>query len=217
MFINYSNISKSELFSNIPVADIPKAINCLNGYTKDFSANESIFKANGKYNYSGIVLNGNLSENQLFPDGSNVLIRSIGQGELFAYSGDNSTYITATEKSTILFLKLPAITETNYCNCKYHTIIMENFIRILIRNNKYLNQKIKIVSRHTIREKLILFFQLLSTKQKSNTIKLNMSHEKLADAICSERSAVSRELSNMKRDNLIEKNGKYIKLKDTSN
>lgn len=216
MFINYSVLAKSELFSSIPVMDIPKAVQCLQGKVKMFSKDELIFKSNGTDNQPGIILEGKLTVTQLFSDGSNVLIRNIGATELFgvflACGGDDSTYVTAAEDSIILFLKLPVTSDINPCNCKYRLIVMENLIRILIKNNKYLNQKIKIISRQTIREKLMQFFHSQIQLQNSRTIKLDMNREKLAEFICSDRSAVSRELSRMKKEGIIEINKNVIKI-----
>lgn len=215
-FINYSNLSKTQLFSRIPVMDIPKAVECLEGYARTFSPNELIFKNNGTANHPGIVLSGSLTVTQLFPDGSTVLVKTINPGELFGVfvevGMDESTYVTASTQSSVLFLKLPVSPDSKACICKYRMVIMENLVKILIKNNIYLNQKIKIISRHTIREKLLQFFQIQSGMQKSRTINLNMNREKLAEYVCSDRSAVSRELSNMVKDNLIELKGKTVTL-----
>ena len=207
MFINYSVLSKSALFSRIPIIELPNAVKCLQGYTKKISANELVYKTD-EQNMPGIVLAGNLCLSQLFPDGTSVLIRTINTGELFGLflTCDRNTdaYITAVEDSTILFLKLPVYQDVPACNCQYRSVILENLIRILIKNNIYLNQHIKIISRPTIREKLLEFFNMLINNQNSDTIHLTMTREKLAEYICADRSALSRELGRMQKDRLIE-------------
>lgn len=216
MLINYSILSKSALFARIPKTDLLKAINCLQGYTKIFEPGELINKP-FKNSTPGIVLSGSLSLTQIFQDGSTVLIKNINPGELFGifltFEGDNTSCITASGKSVVLFLNLPINDEESSCNCIYRMIIMENLVKILIQNNIYLNQKIKIISRYTIREKLLQYFQMLSHAQRSRTIQLNMSREKLAEYICSERSAVSRELNKMDKEGIIKLEKQFITLK----
>lgn len=71
-----------------------------------------------------------------------------------------------------------------------------------------MKQKIQILSRPTLREKLMLFFKNQKQIQKSNHLKLNMTREKIARYICAERSAVSRD--RMQNDGLIKLEGKAI-------
>lgn len=216
MFINYSILSKSELFSKIPVMEIPNAVKCLQGFTKNFSSEEAVYKSE-QQRVPGIVLSGKLSVSQLFPDGSTVLIRMINPGELFgvfsACDVNKSNFVTAIENSSVLFLRLPVCQENvPACNCTYRSVILENLIKILITNNVYLNQKIKIISRPTIREKLLEFFMMQSKKQNSNTINLNMTREKLADYLCTDRSALCRELGKMQKEKIIRVEGKSVEV-----
>lgn len=196
--------------------EIPNAVKCLQGFTKNFSSEEAVYKSE-QQRFPGIVLSGKLSVSQLFPDGSTVLIRTINPGELFgvfsACDVNKSNFVTAIENSSVLFLRLPVCQENvPACSCKYRSVILENLIKILIRNNVYLNQKIKIISRPTIREKLLEFFMMQSKKQNSNTINLNMTREKLADYLCTDRSALCRELGKMQKEKIIKVDGKNVEI-----
>lgn len=54
------------------------------------------------------------------------------------------------------------------------------------------------------------YFRILSTKSGSATITINMSREQLAHYLCVNRSALSHELNEMKRDGVIDINKKKI-------
>lgn len=214
MFYRYSALTKCKLFDRIPLQDLQKAIKCLKGFDKTYADKETVYCAGMDSFLPGIVLNGALLINQIFPDGSEILLRTIEPGELFgvslAYEDDENTFITASGETSVLFLHLPGKNYTSDCNCQYRMIILENLIQIIATNNRIMKQKIQILSRPTLREKLMLFFKNQKQIQKSNHLKLNMTREKIARYICAERSAVSRELSRMQDDGLIKLEGKAI-------
>ena len=72
------------------------------------------------------------------------------------------------------------------------------------------NERIKILTRTTIRNKLLEFFKIEQTKNHSKNIYLPFNYSDLAAYIGSNRSAVSRELSYLKEEGFIEVKGKKI-------
>lgn len=81
-------------------------------------------------------------------------------------------------------------------------------LMLLAQKNLMLHQKIEILSKHTIRERLLCFFE--QRGQKELTIVLN--REELAAFLCVERSALSAELSKMQRDGILVYKGNYFRL-----
>ena len=69
-----------------------------------------------------------------------------------------------------------------------------------------------MLSNKSIRDKLLDYFRILSKKTGSKVIYLPMSYTELADYLAVNRSALSREIKNLKDDELIETKGKRIKL-----
>ena len=216
--IDYQLLTKCKLFDRIPFEDLPKAVNCLRGFTKNYCDKESVYSAGSDLEnfVPGVVLSGKVQINQIYPDGGIVFLRNVEAGELFgvslAYEDDENTFINACQNTTILFLHLPGKNYKNDCSCQYRMIILENLIQILATNNRVMKQKIQILSRPSLREKLLLFFANQKQSQKTATIQLNMTREKIAQYICAERSAVSRELSRMQDDGVIKIDGKSVTL-----
>ncbi len=216
-FYDFRKISKTKLFERIPPVDIPNAIKCLGGFQKTFANEEAIYGIKSENFLPGLILDGCVHINQIFPDGSTVLVRTAYSGDLFgvsqAFEKDENIFVTSSGKTNVLFLHLTSKDFANSCNCKYKMIILENLISILSKNNKLLNEKIHILSRSSLREKLILFLSNQQNIQKSNIIQLNMTREKIAQYINADRSAVSRELGKMQQDGLIEIKNKSIRIK----
>ena len=69
-----------------------------------------------------------------------------------------------------------------------------------------------MLSKRSIREKLLSYFNILSSKSFSKNIVLPFSLTSLADYLSVDRSAMMRELKNLIDEGFISKNGNKIKL-----
>ena len=76
-------------------------------------------------------------------------------------------------------------------------------IKVLARKNLFLTRKMSHLSRKTIREKLISYLSEEGSRQGSADIHIPFNRQQLADYLSVERSALSRELSKMKDEEMI--------------
>ena len=74
------------------------------------------------------------------------------------------------------------------------------------------NERIEILTNKSIRNKLLAYFKMMYKKNNSKVIYLPFSLTDLADYLCVDRSAMSRELKNLKDEGFIEIKNKKIKL-----
>ena len=81
--------------------------------------------------------------------------------------------------------------------------VMDNMIKVLARKNLFLTRKMSHLSRKTIREKLISYLSEEGSRQGSADIHIPFNRQQLADYLSVERSALSRELSKMKDEEMI--------------
>ncbi len=75
---------------------------------------------------------------------------------------------------------------------------------ILAKKILILNQKIDIISQRTTREKLMTYFEIQKGIAKSDKFTIPYNREELADFLFVDRSAMSRELSRMRDEGLID-------------
>lgn len=94
----------------------------------------------------------------------------------------------------------------------FYNQFLKNLINILTTIIAKANERIEVLSNKSIRDKLLDYFRILSKKTGSKVIYLPMSYTELADYLAVNRSALSREIKNLKDDELIETKGKRIKL-----
>jgi len=74
--------------------------------------------------------------------------------------------------------------------------------------------KIELLSKKNTRDKILGYFELLSQKQQSKEIKLPVTIAEMANYLCVNRSAMTREIKKLKDENIIDINRKTVKLKN---
>ena len=75
---------------------------------------------------------------------------------------------------------------------------------MLARKNVALNEKLDYLGRRTTREKLSAYLLAEYGRKKSNPFLLDINRNELADYLSVDRSAMSRELSRMREEGLID-------------
>ena len=70
--------------------------------------------------------------------------------------------------------------------------------------NVQLMQKVKIISQKTLRDKILTYLSLQVRLQGSRRIELPLGRIGLAEYLCADRSALTRELVRMREEGIIE-------------
>ena len=75
-----------------------------------------------------------------------------------------------------------------------------------------LNTRTEMLTHKSVRDKLLFYFNNLSSEEKKKKFNLPFSYTDLADYLVLDRSAMMRELSKMDNEGIIKKEGKTITL-----
>ena len=89
---------------------------------------------------------------------------------------------------------------------------MQNLFRLLSTKTLRLSERVEVLSRRSIREKLLCFFEQLADEHGSRTFPLPFSLSMLADYISTDRSAMMREMRKMREEDLISTEGRSVTL-----
>ena len=97
-------------------------------------------------------------------------------------------------------------------NHVYFNIFFRNLFYII--NNKYKksNERIRVLEKKQIREKLLEYFEIEYKKSYQKNIYLPLTLKELADYISVNRSAMFRELKTLKEEKIIQVKGNKITL-----
>ncbi len=79
-----------------------------------------------------------------------------------------------------------------------------NLLKISAEKNLLLNRKIEIISKRTIREKLMTYLSYQAEEQDSDEFTIPYDRQSLADYLETERSALSAEISRLRKAGAIE-------------
>lgn len=188
---------------------------------KEFEAETLLYKKNSsvlstnRSNIIGIVLEGYLQIIKTDYDGKQVIIEELLEGHLFGTTlsnlNNNEVSILAKEDSKVLVIEYSMIFNSN--NVKpYISKFLKNLLDITTDIINERNNHIQILTKRSIRDKLLEYFNLNKTPG-SKILYLPSTITDLANYLAIDRSAMSRELKNLRDDGFIETKGKRIYLK----
>ena len=126
-------------------------------------------------------------------------------GRPFLYM-DKDASIVATADCEILFLDYDKLLDNN----RRFEKINANINKIIASKISELYERVEILSKRTIKEKLICYFNMLVKKKGKKTISLPITYIELADYLSVDRSAMMREIKKLKDSKIISTDGKKI-------
>ena len=127
-------------------------------------------------------------------------------GETFACGSDNLSVVTfmVSEDAKVLFMPFDRVMYSCTMACQFHHRLIENMVKIIADKNRDLMRKVDVVSKRTIREKLLAYLSIQAQVQDSRYFEIPLGRVELAEYLCVDRSALTRELAKMKEDGLID-------------
>jgi CRP/FNR family transcriptional regulator, dissimilatory nitrate respiration regulator len=209
MNIPYNIVSMNPLFSQIQEKELMGMLSCLCARVQPFQKDSYLILAGDLVRSIGIVLKGKVAVVRESEDGLRNLVAVLVPGECFGESfacSDNPeafVSVVAMEDCEVLFLDCKKIVTTCSSACVFHTRLIENILSMLSEKILGLNQKLEIVSKRKIREKLLTFFETQKKNAGTNVFSIPYNREQLADFLFVDRSALSNELCKMRDEGLI--------------
>lgn len=203
-------LKSSLLFADIDSHDIEKMLGCLSAYEKTYVKDEYVTKVSDRQENVGIVMSG--SVNILIEDfwGNRAIFAKLSSGEIFGEEQSCAEYqitplsVVSAENTDIMFFNYNKLLTTCTTACTYHSRLINNLIKILSGKNMILTQKIEHMAKRTTREKLLSYFSQQALNCGRNTFTISFNRQELADYLSVDRSAMSNELSKLRRDGIIE-------------
>lgn len=205
-------LQNNELFNNFNLNDLESILNCLSAKVNYYKKKDLIIQQGTHIHYVGIVLSGGIQIIKEDIEGNINILSHLGINDIFAeafaYADIYECPITvqATDNCEIMFIDCKRIIKTCNNACVFHWNLIENMLSMIARKNIMLNQKMEILSKRTTREKLLAFFNTQVQMNHSKKFSIPYNREGLAFYLCVDRSALSRELSNMRDEGLLKFN-----------
>lgn len=200
------------LFYGIEEKNMEIILNCMGAYVKEHQKDQYIILCEDEVEIVGIILSGKVQMIREDLWGNRTLLVSMGKGEMFGETfscGVNRTATVSFQASAdakILFLSFGHIMHSCSTACKFHHRLIENMVTIIASKNITLMDKVDILSKKTLREKIATYLLQQAGKQNSTYFDVPFGRIQLAEYLCADRSALTRELNTMRDEGLIEYN-----------
>lgn len=202
-------------FNNINDKQKDKLLKLLEAVTLNIKKNSSVLSSIKNDNFIGIILEGRIQIIKTDYNGNRTIIEELKENGMFGTkisSLSNQEYDVITkEDAKIIMIDYERIIN-NDNKTSYYNQFMKNILEIIISITNEKNNRIEILTKKTIRNKLLEYFSIVSKNNKSKNIYLSSTLTDLADYLAIDRCAMMRELKYLKEEGFIEVKNKKITL-----
>ena len=217
--LSQQELEKSPLFQDISYEEYRSLLTCFQAVQKSFRSDDLIYDFSSPKNDAvGIVERGCAALIRIDEEGVATVMEELGPGGVFgrtlafAGSSGDSLQVVCRTPCDVLFIDYPHILKRCENACNHHSVLVQNMLRLMSDKAQALSQRVDVLSRRSIREKLLCYFRQLSEQAGSNTFTLPFSLSTLADYIATDRSAMMRELKRLREEGAIRSDGRQFTL-----
>jgi len=217
-----STLKNFVIFKGMSNEEIKSALKSLSYEQKNYKKGETILHAGTITKKMGIVLSGSVTIESIDILGNRSILSHVASSDIFAETyaflanEPMAVNACANEDCKILFLNIENITHScNYDFESWRIKLIINLLAISSQKNLLLSNRIFHTSAKTIRERLISYLSFVSLKEKNNEFKIPFDRQQLADYLNVDRTALSKEISKMKKEGLIMCRKNHFSLNDS--
>ena len=204
------------LFDKISDKQKEKILKSLEAHTFEYKENAHITSFVKGDNFIAYIESGYIQIYKMDKNGTKVILEELEEGETFGTHFStflqNDFEIIAKEDTTITYIDNHRIFQSELSTKPYYFVFLQNLFTILSEKEQEKNERISILTKKTIRNKLLEYFKIMSRKNNSKYIYLPFNFTDLADYLGIDRTAMSREMKYLKEEGFIEVKGKKITL-----
>lgn len=203
-------LQQNNLFKGIGKADLSVMFGCLKPRMDCYRKEEYIVSSGDKLEELGIILEGEALVVKENAAGNRVIMTTLHAGDMFGemlvFSSTSSwpASVIAQKASRVMFLQRQKITGQCGKACSWHNSIIENLLRVISERALMLNKKVEYLTIKSMRGKISVFLLDQYKRAGNKTFELKMNRNDLADFLNVSRPSMSREMSRMKEEGVID-------------
>ncbi|HZK53354.1 MAG TPA: Crp/Fnr family transcriptional regulator [Desulfosporosinus sp.] len=205
-------VSKTSLFRGIEREDLRAMLDCMKPRILHYNRNDYIVTGGDAYDSVGIVLNGAATVSKENAQGNRIVMTLLKPGDIFgeiiAFSSQMTwpATVQAQETSVVLFLPRGKIVGDCGCDkrCSGHKIFIQNFLRVISQRAIMLNKKVEYLTIKSMSGKISTYLLEQYKSQATLNLTLPLNRNELADFLNVSRPSMSREMSIMREQGIIE-------------
>lgn len=202
-------LQKSGLFDGMTAEETEKMCVCLRGRRRNMERGEALWHTGDAVSACALVLRGRLRAEAVSETGDRRIAALHGPASLvgdvlMATAGRSPVDVLACEDTEVLLLPFARIMGGCERCCVCHVRLRENLLREIAGKFWAQRRRIAYLSEPSLRGRIAARLLDEARRTGSDTFSLHCTREELAELLGVNRSALSRELSRMAREGLIE-------------
>ena len=209
-------LSASPLFTGISHEEISAMLGCLGSRIVDVPKSAPVFLEGDEAGHFGMVLSGSIQIVRDDFDGSRSVLTYADEGELFAEAfacaGAPTMPVSAyaLKDSKIMLFSCQKMLTVCSSACQFHNRLVKNLLTVVAQQNLRLSSKIQVMSQRTTREKLMTYLLGQAKIAGKAEFTIPLDRQALADYLGVERSAMSAELSKLRKEGILDTKGSWF-------
>ncbi len=210
-------LEKSRLFHGMTAKELSLCLNSLNAGEKEYRKEDLILHAGDKTDKIGMVLSGSVTIESNDVWGNRTVLSHVGKSQYFA-----ETYallgevllvdVRANEDCRILFCNIRTLLDDCKKSSPWKEKLLKNILIISSLKNLVLSGRSFHTSPKSCRGRLLSYLNAIALQTGSKEFDIPFNRQQLADYLNLERTNLSKELSHMKDEGLIEYRKSHFRL-----
>lgn len=201
---------QTNLFADISEEDAAHLLSCLSARTVEYRTDTVVIEEGSKTSMFGLLLSGFGRSYKADRQGNVITITLLREGSeigvLLASSPEQKSPVSVSvEKGCrILFISYDSLIGSCSRNCPCHRQLIRNFVKIVAEKGLVLHERLDCLLRPSARSKILAYLKKFSPLSENGAFTVPLDRNAMAEYLNMDRSALSRELSNMKKDGIID-------------
>lgn len=211
-------IKKSKYFKNLEVLEFYALLRCLNAQVKEFVKNEIIIHDSDEINAIYIIIQGHARSFTIDLDGTLNISNDYPKDSIFGldyYLQGKKSYfehLLAVEDTIVLICNPFRFVSPCENRCKRHIDFMKTVFEELARQQIESKLRTSLLCINKTRDKILAFLKHIKSQTRHVYFEIPYNRQEMAEYLGVERSALSAELSKLKKDGLIDYDKNLFKL-----
>ena len=217
--LDEQELKRSPLFENITHEEYKRMLVCFQARQRSFRSEQLIYDFGAPQSDAvGIIERGSASVIRIDQEGVSTVLEELGPGGVFgktlafSFQGGDSFEVVCRKDCDVLFIDFPHIMKRCENAWTHHSILVQNMLELMREKAQALTERVDVLSRRTIREKLMCYFRQMALKNGTDSFDLPFSLSTLADYIATDRSAMMRELKKLRQEGIVANEGRQFTL-----
>ena len=201
-------LKDTELFSGLPDKILLEQI-LPHRQLQEYRKGQFLIEPQQQVRRFAVVLSGKIHIMHLFPEGNYGLMSALTAGDilgadLICTRTQLSPYhAVASTPTRVLYFPVELLTVPGWIQEADRLLVLNRLLTLISNENMKKEYRLAILSQKGLRERIMTYLTMQSSRLRQTTFAISFSREELAAFLCVNRSALSHELSLMQQEGIL--------------